>query len=395
MRSIAFERRTNTPKWLRIAVPMFGIAIALVLGAMLLAWTGHATTGTYRQILHRGFTDPGTFATTLVAATPLLFTGLTAAIAYRMGVFNIGGEGQLFIGAMFASFVGLGLGSAPTVVVVASMILAGAVGGSLWASIAAVLRDRFRCNEIITTLMLNYLAGILIQYLIFSSHSYWRELTGTGALFPQGRMLSERAQWPNPHIGGTPVPFGFIVGISFAVLIFVLLRSTRFGYRVRVIADAPAAAKYAGINARRTTFAVLALSGAMAGIGGASDVGDFRHTLDPKGLQQAGYGYTGIVVAALGRLNPIAVVFVAILMGGLNTAGLALQGPDFPAGLVGTLQGLLLFCTLGGEGLARYRIVIRRRAGSASRSAAPRSSSPRSAASPTEAPGLATGEVGG
>ena len=146
----------------------------------------------------------------------------------------------------------------------------------------------------------------------------------------------------------------------------MLYRSTRFGFQVRVIADAPNAAEYAGMKTKRTVLAVMALSGAFAGIGGASDAGDFRHVLDPKGIQQSGYGYTGIVVAALARLNPLAVVFVAVVLGGLNNAGIALQGPDFPSGLVGTLQGLILFFTLGGEILVRYRI----RVGAAPRSSA-------------------------
>ena len=140
------------------------------------------------------------------------------------------------------------------------------------------------------------------------------------------------------------------------VALWLLYRTTRFGFEVNVIADAPDAARYAGMRTRRKVLAVLGLSGAAAGLGGVADFGDVRHVLDPKGLSQVGYGYTGIVVAALARLNPIAVVFVAVLIGGLNNAGRSLQGPDFPAGLVGTLQGLILFFCVGGEVLARYRI---------------------------------------
>ncbi|MEI7548699.1 MAG: ABC transporter permease, partial [Actinomycetota bacterium] len=133
-------------------------------------------------------------------------------------------------------------------------------------------------------------------------------------------------------------------------------RHTRFGFEVSIISDSPEAAAYAGMRTKRKVLAVIALSGGLAGLGGASDVGNFRHVLDPKGLNQSGYGYAGIVIAALARLNPIAVIFVAVLMGGLNNAGRSLQGPDFPAGLVGTLQGMVLFFALGGEVLARYRI---------------------------------------
>lgn len=359
--AIAFERRLSSPWWLAIAAPVLSFFAALLAAAVVLLVTGHSPIDTYRQILERGFTDSGALSTTLVAATPLLLTGLAAAIAFRMGVFNIGAEGQLYVGAATAAAAGLALGSAPGPIVIGAMIAAGGAGGALWASIAGFLRVRFRANEIITTLMLNYLAGILINYLIFDSNSYLRDLSGTGALFPVGKTLTGNAPWPSTTVGSITIPFGFVVGAAVAVFCFVLYRATRFGYEVRVIADAPHAAEYSGMKTGRTVLAVMALSGLVAGIGGASDVGDFRHTLDPRGVQQASYGYTGIVVAALARLNAIAVIFVAILLGGINTAGLSLQGPDFPSGLVGTIQGLILFFTLGGELLARYRIVVRRR----------------------------------
>ena len=136
---------------------------------------------------------------------------------------------------------------------------------------------------------------------------------------------------------------------------------------MNVIGDSQRAARYSGMRTRRKILAVMGLSGAMAGLGGASQVGDFSHVLDasPQGLQGAAFGYTGIVVAALARYNPIAVVMVAVLIGGLQNAGLYLQGPDFPTGLVGVLQGIILFCTLGGELLIRYRVRIGRRAGGA------------------------------
>ena len=143
----------------------------------------------------------------------------------------------------------------------------------------------------------------------------------------------------------------------------MLYTRTRFGFEVQVIGDSPRAATYAGMRTRRKILAVMALSGAIAGIGGASQDGDFRHTLDPRGLTTAGYGYAGIVIAALARYNPFAVCLVAFLLGGLQNAGYALQGADFPSGLVGVMQGLILFCALGGELLVRYRVrFVRERA---------------------------------
>jgi general nucleoside transport system permease protein len=157
-------------------------------------------------------------------------------------------------------------------------------------------------------------------------------------------------------VHGLAIPFGFLVAVVLAVVVWVLYQRTRFGFEVQVIGDSQRAARYAGMRTRRKIVAVLCLSGAIAGIGGASQDGDFRHLLDPRGLTAAGFGYTGIVIAALGRYNPFAVVVIAVLLGGLQNAGFALQGVDFPSGLVGVMQGLILFCALGGELLVRYRL---------------------------------------
>ena len=155
------------------------------------------------------------------------------------------------------------------------------------------------------------------------------------------------------------------------MVLWGLYSRTRFGFEAQVLGDSARAARYAGVRTRRKILAVMAISGAIAGLGGASQDGDFRHTLDadPNGLQRQYYGYTGIVVAALGRYNPFAVVLVAVLIGGLQNAGNTLQGADFPAGLVGVMQGIILFSALGGELLVRYRIRLGRRATEAAASA--------------------------
>jgi general nucleoside transport system permease protein len=181
-------------------------------------------------------------------------------------------------------------------------------------------------------------------------------------VFPQGKPLPANATWWTFGIDGAVVPLGFFLAIVVAAAVWVLYQRTRFGFEVKVIGDSPRAARYAGMRTSRKIVAVMCLSGAIAGIGGASQNGDFRHLLDPRGLSGANYGYTGIVVAALARYNPFAVVLVAFLLGGLQNAGYTLQGADFPAGLVGVMQGLILFCTLGGELLVRYRVRFARRA---------------------------------
>jgi len=352
------EPRADLPRHLNFTVPIGSFFAALLAGALLLLVTGQNPLSTYWRIVERAYLDVDAINGTLVAATPLLFTGLCAAVAFRIGFFNIGGEGQFYIGAITGSGIALALGAdAKGWVAIPLMILAGALGGAVWAAIPGVLRAYLRTNEIITSLMLNYVAAIIAVYLIFESDSFWRDLEGTGKMFPKGKVIPLDAFWPNWSLGSLVLPFGLVLGAVVAVWLWVLQKRTRFGYEMRVVGGAPTTARYAGMRPGRVVVAVAAISGAMAGLGGAATVGNFRHALDPKGLQQSGYGYAGIVVAALARLNPVAVIFVAILIGGITNAGYSLQGADFPSGLVGILEGLILFCTLGGEVLTRYRIV--------------------------------------
>jgi simple sugar transport system permease protein len=359
---IRIERRLTQPRWLLVAVPVGSLVIAFGLMALVLVATHHPVGYTFRRLFDAGFVGQDALNATLVSATPLAFTGLCAAVAFRMQLFNIGGEGQLYMGAICAAAAGLLLAGAPGFVVIAGMIAAGAAGGAALAAIPGFLRAFFKTNEIITSLMLNYVAALVLNYLIFDSLSYWRDTSPAAKVFPQGKMLPPEAGWPLPSIGGLMIPFGFIVAAAVAALVWVLYSRTRFGFEVQVIGDSPRAATYAGMRTRRKILAVMMLSGAIAGIGGASQDGDFRHVLDPRGLTQVGFGYAGIVIAALSRYNPFAVVLVAFLLGGLQNAGYTLQGVDFPSGLVGVLQGLILFCALGGELLVRYRLRLSRRA---------------------------------
>jgi simple sugar transport system permease protein len=234
------------------------------------------------------------------------------------------------------------------------MCLGGMVFGSVYAAIVGVLRARFNTNEIITSLMMNYLAAIFLNYLIFNSKSFWRD--PDSPQFPKGKTLNSRADWNTYSIFGINLPIAFLIALLAGSAVWVLYKRTRFGFEVGILADSPKAARYAGIRITSTIVIVMALSGALAGLGGAADVGNFRGLLDAKGIQMAGYGYTGIVVAALARRNPLVTVVVAIFIGGLTKAGYALQGPDFPSGLVGTLQGLILFTAVAGEILIKYRI---------------------------------------
>lgn len=355
MRSpVRLERRLEQPKWLNWVVPLASLVAALILGALVLWITGKNPFDVYQRIFERGFAGKRAFSGALEMATPLAFTGLCAAVAFRMGLVNIGGEGQFYMGAVGASYVGISLGGSPTAITITLMCLGGMVFGSVYAAIVGVLRARFNTNEIITSLMMNYLAAIFLNYLIFNSKSFWRD--PDSPQFPKGKTLNARADWNTYSIFGINLPIAFLIAILAGSAVWVLYKRTRFGFEVGVLADSPKAARYAGIRTTSTIVIVMALSGALAGLGGAADVGNFRGLLDAKGIQMAGYGYTGIVVAALARRNPLVTVVVAIFIGGLTKAGYALQGPDFPSGLVGTLQGLILFSAVAGEILIKYRV---------------------------------------
>jgi simple sugar transport system permease protein len=356
MRSpVRLERRLHQPRQLNWIIPLVSLLGALVVGAVVLLATGKNPIDVYWRMLDRGFFSQRALTGTLRTATPLAFTGLCAAAAFRLGVINIGGEGQLYMGAIGASMVGLWMGgSVPVGVTIVVMVLAGMIFGGVYAGFVGVLRAQFNTSEIITSLMMNYLAGILLNYLIFNSTSYWRDPRSFG--FPSGKPLDQRDHWPVFDILGVSLSCGLVVAALAAVVLWVVYRRSRLGFEINVIADSPRAARYVGIRTKWTIISVTALSGALAGAGGASQVGDFAHYLDAKGLQLNGFGYSGIVVAALARLNPIGALLVAVLLGGLTNAGFSLQGPDFPSGLVGTLQGLILFCAVAGEILTKYRI---------------------------------------
>ncbi|HWX08979.1 MAG TPA: ABC transporter permease [Gaiellaceae bacterium] len=362
------ERRLRQPRWLIFVVPAASIVFGFFASGIVLLTTGHDPLSSYRQLFDAAFLNRGALGDTLTSATPLAFTGLAAAAAFRMRLFNIGAEGQLYMGTITGAAAGLYFGGngGPSAFAIAAMVVAGCAGGAAWALIPGMLRAFFKTNEIITSLMLNYVAGYVLTYLIFNTNSYWRQTTGFNAsVFPTAKQLPNSALWPGAKLhvqGGLVLPLGAGIAVLVAALLWVLYTRTRFGFEAQVLGDSPRAARYAGVRTRRKILAVMAISGAIAGLGGASQVGDFRHTLDadPNGLQKQYFGYTGIVVAALGRYNPFAVVAVAFFIGGLQNAGNTLQGADFPSGLVGVIQGIILFSALGGELLVRYRVRVGR-----------------------------------
>ena len=350
------ERRVGVPAWASFAVPFISAAVAAALLAVLLAATGEDPIATYTRMFKIAFVGADSISATLTAATPIMLTGLAIAVSFRMKAWNLGGEGQLYVAAAAAAAVGIALGDSPIGLAVLAMIAAGAVAGALWVLGPSILRVRLHTTELLTTLMLNYVAALLLLYLIFSSSSYVRDTSPAALVYPQGKVIGESAAWPSVTIGEIVLPLGYLIGLASAVTLYVCMRFTRFGFFIRVIGDASATARYAGIRTNRVFLIVMLLSGALAGLAGASQIGDFSHTLEPRGLVSAQYAWTGVIVALIASLNPLGVVVTSFMVGGLRSAGFELQSSQFPSGLIGTMEGLILWCIAIGLVLVHFRI---------------------------------------
>lgn len=257
------------------------------------------------------------WSATLVRTTPLLFVGLAVALAFRGGVLNIGAEGQFILGAILASLVALAGAALPAPVLIAGMALAGACGGAVWAGIAAWLRRRFGVLEVISTIMLNFVALALISWTVRGP------LQEPTRVYPQSPTFIEAARWPF-LIPGQRLHLGFLVALALAAGLWFVLARTGIGFRIRAIGLGPRAAESAGgVDPARLSARVFVASGAIAGLAGASEVGGVTWALY-EGISP-GYGYTAIAVALLARLDPRWVVASAVFFGALEAGGASMQ----------------------------------------------------------------------
>lgn len=352
---VRFEPRV-APRWSTAAlVPVASILLAFVAAGIVLVASGENPFSVYRAMFDGAFGSKNGLAETLVKTTPLLLTGLGVGVAFKMQLWNIGAEGQIYLGAIAATGVALFvIPDAPGPVVVVAMVVAGLAGGAAWGLIPGALRAFLGVNEIITSLMLNYVAILFSDYLI---HGPWLNPVGFG--FPGTEQLPREA-WL-PRWGTTRVHLGLAFGLAAAGILWVILRRTRWGYEIGVMGESERVARYAGMATVRNIVVVMALSGALAGLAGMSEVGGIGHQLQRN--LSPGYGYTAIIVAWLGRLHPVGIVTVAFLLAGLLVGGDQLQiSTGLPAAVAPMLQGTILFFLLGGDMLTRYRVVWERRA---------------------------------
>jgi ABC-type uncharacterized transport system permease subunit len=335
----------------RLVVRVSAVLAAFCVGGVFLALAGHDVGRVYGAMWDGSFGTAYGQAQSLLAAIPLIFTGLAVAAAFRMRLWNIGAEGQFYFGAFGATAVAYALPEWPAIPLLVTMILGGLAGGAVWALVPAALRAFLSINEIVPTLLLNYVAILWVDYLV---HTAWRDPESLG--FPLGKPFTEQATLP--LLGNTAVHSGAVVAVVAALVLALVLARTTWGYRVQVIGDNARAAAYAGFSIRRNVIAVMLVSGALAGLGGMVEVSGTVQRIQAD--ISPGFGYTGIIVATLARFSPLVVALVAVLFGGLTVGGLELQTVGLPSDIVLMLQGAILFFALAGELLVNYHIVIQR-----------------------------------
>lgn len=357
---LQMEPRASTSRWLPVWTSTVAVIVSLVLGGILIAIVGGDPIATYAHIAEVAFGSLGGITDTLTKATPLILVGLACSLAFRMKLWNIGAEGQFFIGAWAASAVVLiPLLPAETspFIFIPVMMIAGMLGGAAWGFIPGFLKARFRVSEVITTLMLNYIAVAWNNFWIFA---VWTEGGfQMSPMFPRTAWLPRLSDLASQvkDFRGLTLHGGFIIAVIAAGVLWFILNRSKWGYEIRLIGDNPRAAEYAGIPIKRNIILVMMASGALAGLAGMSEISGVVHRL--QGAISPGYGFTGIIIAWLAKLNPFAVIVVSIFFGALLLAGREIQ----PSGIPKMMQGIVLVCLIASDFFVRYRVRIARRTG--------------------------------
>lgn len=343
---VVLERRKSTSV---SAVSLFrlgAVALAVGAGALVFVSTGLPVAGSYRAMWDGAVGSTSAIAQTLVTSTPLILTGLAVALARRARLWNVGGEGQLYMGATFATAIALWYPDWPRLLLVPAMLAAGTLGGAAWALGPALLKVGLKVNEAITTLVLNFVAIVVLDYLV---RGQWQDPLALG--FPLSRELSGNAVMP--ALLGTAVHAGLLLAMAAAFLLWFLFSVSPWRHRTGPTSDGPGTGD-APAQARWYIVLAMLASGALAGIAGMGEVSGVLHRLGTD--ISANYGYVGIVVAALSRFSPLWIPVVALPLGALLVGGFALRNMGTSGWAVATLQGTMVAIVLVSELLARFRL---------------------------------------
>ncbi|MGF1629746.1 MAG: ABC transporter permease [Kiloniellaceae bacterium] len=350
--SLKIEARREIPRSLFYSTPLLAVGLTVVAGFFIFLAMGYDPL----RALYHFFISPLLslygWSELMVKAAPLIMIGVGLAVGFRANVWNIGAEGQLTVGAIAGGVVALSFWGEESFVTLPLMCLAGVAGGMAYAAVPAFLKTRFGVNEILTSLMLTYVATLFLSTLVYGPLK-----DPLGFNFPQSRMFGDAALLPL-ILDGTRMHLGTLVALAIAVAGWVMMTFTIIGFQVRVLGQAPAAARFAGFNASRIVWFCLLLSGGLAGLAGLFEVAGPIGQLIP--VVSPGYGFTAIIVAFLGRLHPLGIILSGLLMALSYIGGETAQVEvGLPQAVTGVFQGLLLFFLLASDFLVRYRLRLR------------------------------------
>ncbi len=347
MLHLRITKRQDPLGWRSCFVILAAVALALFFSAMLLALRGTPPDEGIRVLFQGAFGSRWAIEDCLIKAIPIFLCSLGVAIAFRLQIWNIGAEGQFCLGALGATWVALSFPDQPSWILLPAMIAMAVIAGGLWGLIPAILRQKMQTNEIIVSLMMNYIAILILDYLVYG---VWKDPTSFG--FPMTPEFSEAAVVGK--IGSTGVNWGLAHCIVLAIIFWIFFRFTTTGYELKASGDSVKAARYAGLPYTRQVFLVMILSGALAGWAGFLEASATINRLQPSIM--VGYGYTAIVVAWLARLNPFYIGIASFLLAGLRVGVENLQlDLQVPAAFGGIIEGFILLTVLAGGFFIFYR----------------------------------------
>lgn len=341
-------KKDELPKWKVILVRFASILFGIFLSGLLIAALGFDPFATFSALIVGAFGSANALTNTITIAIPLAITALGLAIAFRMKFWNIGGEGQIIMGCVFATFVSHNMPeSTPGVVLILLMGAAGFLGGAIWAMIPGFFRVFSRTNETLFTLMMNYIALSIVQFL---HYVLWRDPAAKG--FPKIKAIQLQAHLP--VLFG--VQIGWIVALVLAVIVFLLIRKTKLGYEIRVVGESAPTANYAGMNVKKVMLTGVILSGGIVGLAGMVKLAGSVYTLSPAITGNA--GFTAIVIAWLSGLSAPIILVVSVLIAALEQGAQVIQIKlNVPSAVAAIIQGMILMSALGGEFFLRYNVI--------------------------------------
>jgi simple sugar transport system permease protein len=355
--------RAEASQRMLLVAPLLAVVLTFAAGLAVFASLGQNPFGAFKVFFIEPLSDMNGVSELLLKASPLCLIALGLAIGFRANIWNIGAEGQMYLGGVFATGLAIHFNEHGGAWLLPAMIVAGAVGGALWASITALFRAQFHTNEILVSLMLTYVADLLVKFLVYGP---WQDPAannfpitlnfGDDALFPLLASLFGQAGWG--WLEGTRLNTSVFITVVAIPLAWLFMQKSFTGFQLAVAGAAPGAARYAGFSEKRMIWIALLISGAAAGLAGVTEVAGPIGNLNDRWTP--GYGFTAIIVAALGRMNAVGIVLASLLMALLYLGGEAAQiSLQLPKAISQVFMGLLLIFLLGSDVLVNYRLVLR------------------------------------